>query len=158
MTDGILKHAIFSECGKYRYVLSRIWNRNAPLVQCIGLNPSTANAEDDDPTIKSLTRILTNAGFGGFHMTNLFALISPYPEDLRSCPDPLKLNDTYLFPLMLTVDTVIVCWGNFKQAEYRKKTVLKKINHAQCFGQNANGSPKHPLYLKSDTKIVTYKF
>ena len=62
--------AEFSKCGKYRYKLFRIWNRELPLVMAIGLNPSTANANKNDQTINYLILMLTKLGYGGFYMMN----------------------------------------------------------------------------------------
>lgn len=153
----MIKGADFSGCGKYRYVLWRVWDESLPKAQCVGLNPSTANAETDDPTIRNLVRILTNAGYGGLYMTNLFALISPYPEDLRRCSDPVKENDLWLMRVRDLCNDSILCWGNFPMAEYRAKVVKKMFPNALCFGRNANGSPKHPLYLKSNTKPFLFQ-
>lgn len=113
------KGAQFSDCGKYRYQLWRIWDSNLPIAQCIGLNPSKATDVDNDPTITRIIGLLTAKGYGGFYMTNLFALISPHPEDLRACPDPVKDNDHWLQETHKKCDEVIFCWGNFKQAAYR---------------------------------------
>jgi hypothetical protein len=150
--------AIFSECGKYRYVLSRIWEPLEARAMCIELNPSTAKAEDNDPTITRLIGLLRNNGFGGFYMTNLFALVSPYPEDLQTCPDPLKDNDRYLLETSENVTHIVYCWGNFKQATYRAKKVKTMFPHKRinCFGKNANGTPKHPLYLKANTELILF--
>jgi hypothetical protein len=155
------RDAKFSECGKYRYQLMRRWRDDWPMAMCIGLNPSTANDFHDDPTIRRLTTILMGKGYGGFYMCNLFALISPYPEDLTSCPDPVKDNDQWLKETSLKVKDVIFCWGNFKVADYRVKVIKKMFpntafSYPCCFGRNKNGSPKHPLYLKSDVKIQQY--
>lgn len=76
------KEAKFSGCGKYRYWLKRIWDADKSFAMCIALNPSTANGDKDDPTITRLSNLLNAHGFGGFYMTNLFALISSNPEDL----------------------------------------------------------------------------
>jgi hypothetical protein len=151
----MIREAIFSDCGKYRYLLVRVWNPELKPLVCFGLNPSTANAESDDPTIKNLVRLLQNEGYGSLYMMNLFALVSPYPDDLRTCPDPVKENDDWIAKICMGQD-VAFCWGNFKQAEYRAKKVKKMFNTAKCFGKNANGSPKHPLYLKSNTKLIDY--
>lgn len=112
------------------------------MAMCIGLNPSTADANDDDATISHLTNILRYNGFGGFYMLNLFALITPKPEDLRMCPDPLKDNDKYLRDTAADVRTVIFCW-----AEYRAKKIRTMFADPMCFGLNKNGSPKHPMAL-----------
>lgn len=146
----------FSPCGKYRYQLNVIWDESLPAAMCIGLNPSTANATMNDPTITKLLTILDNNKFGGLYMTNLFGLISPYPEDLRSCPDPVKDNDVWLDRTAHLCVYKIFCWGNFKQAEYRAKAIKNRFPGAFCFGKNSNGSPKHPLYLKSNTLIQSY--
>jgi hypothetical protein len=156
-SSEVRKDAIFSECGKYRYQLSRLWDDGLPFAMCIGLNPSTANADTDDPTIRRLTSLMQRKGYGGFYMTNLFALISPYPEDLRVCPDPVKDNDLWLMHTSERCDDVIFCWGNFPMAQYRAKKVIPMFPKALCFGTNANGSPKHPLYLGKDTMLTDFK-
>ena len=143
----MIKGAEFSECGNYRYVLSRKWDERCQSAVCIGLNPSTANAETDDPTIRDLTRILQNLGYGGLFMMNLFAFISSDPDDLRRVPDPVKENDIWLHKISLLCNDVIFCWGNFKQAEYRAKKIIPMFPGAKCFGKNKNGSPFHPLAL-----------
>lgn len=139
--------AEFSNCGKYRYKLWRIWNPDLPKAMCIGLNPSTANATKPDPTITNLTAMLVRLGYGGFYMMNLFAWISSKPEDLLTCPDPLGENENKLKEVEAMCDDVIVCWGNFKQAENRIREVLPNYPHAKCFGRNKNGTPCHPLAM-----------
>lgn len=150
--------AKFSECKKYRYALWRIWNPDGKIAMCIGLNPSTANETDNDPTIRNLISLMANNGFGGFYMMNLFALISPNPEDLRSCPDPVCNNDFYLMDIGKQAQAIIYCWGNFKQSHYRQRVVKSIFEYAapKCFGKNANGSPKHPLYLKQTTQLINF--
>ena len=154
------KGAKFSECGKYRYYLYRIWDDIQPLALCIGLNPSTANAEDDDRTITNLTALLQDNGFGGFYMANVFALISPNPEDLRSTPDPLKDNDYWLDKLRGMVTVTIFCWGSFKQAQYRIKSIVSRFPGAMCLGKTDKGKPIHPLaatvWMKSKCKLQLY--
>lgn len=141
----MIKSAAFSECGKYRYMLSRVWDDSKPLAMCIGLNPSTADQDNDDRTIQNLIPLLTGYGYGGYFMMNLFAIISPNPEDIRSCADPLKDNDTWLNDMSSHCDDVIFCWGSFKQAEYRAKKVIPRFKKALCFGKTAKGNPIHPL-------------
>lgn len=155
------KGAEFSECGNYRYVLWRQWNEAAPYIMCIGLNPSTANADEDDPTIRNLIELMKNNGYGGLRMTNLFALISPHPEDLRTSPDPLKENDAWLLVNSMMCSDICFCWGNFKQAIYRAKKLkdilyIHPLRQIKCFGKNSNGSPKHPLYLNRSTRLVNF--
>lgn len=151
--------AEFSDCGKYRYKLWRIWDTTKPLSMCIGLNPSTANANKNDNTINILIRVMTRLGYGGFYMMNLFAWISSKPEDLLTCGDPLGQNNDKLLDVGSQCADVIACWGAFNQAEERRKEVLAMFPNALCFGRNANGTPWHPRALSYkgvlDTQILS---
>ena len=141
------KGAEFSSCGRYRYKLWRIWDESKPLAMCIGLNPSTANADKNDQTISYLIKMLGILGYGGFYMMNLFAWISSKPDDLLTCEDPLGENDKKLKEVEAICQDVIVCWGSFKQAEKRIKEVLPNYPKAKCFGFSATGNPFHPLAM-----------
>jgi hypothetical protein len=147
--DKQISGAAFTSDGKYIYCLHRIWDDEKPTAICIGLNPSTATSNKDDQTITWVTNSLKSLGYGGFFMCNLFALISSNPEDLRSCPDPVGDNDEYIESVIKErrPNVVIYCWGNFKQANYRVKQLLKWIPKGKCFGKNKNGSPWHPLAM-----------
>ncbi len=147
----MVKSAKFSDDRKYRYYLIRVWDERKPVVMVIGLNPSTANENSNDNTISNLINVLTTLGWGGFYMTNLFGYISSNPDDLRTCPDPVGLNDEWLRDISKECSQVVFAWGNFKQAEYRAKIVKKMFPDALCFGKNKNGSPWHPramVYIK----------
>ena len=153
--------AEFSKCGKYRYKLWRIWNTSLPIVMCIGLNPSTANATKPDPTITNLTKMLKQLGYGGFYMMNLFAWISSKPDDLLSCADAIGENENKLKEVEVICNDVIVCWGNFKQAEKRIAEVLPNYPNAKCFGVTKSGKPFHPLAmmyagLTNEPKLFLY--
>ena len=139
--------AEFSQCGKYRYKLWRVWDESKPRAMCIGLNPSTANADKNDATIRILISCLIKLGFGGFYMMNLFAIISSKPEVLLTCDDPLGDNENKLAEVAALCSDVIVCWGNFKEAQNRIKQVLPNYPNAKCFGFNKNGTPFHPRAL-----------
>src|SRR5690606_1992220 len=155
-----MKDARFSPCGKYRYWLSRIWDTILPYAMCIGLNPSTANAEDDDPTIRNLTELLKANRYGGFYMVNLFAFITPNPEELRVCPYTVKDNYAFIEMVSRVTSDVIFCWGSFKQAEYRAKKMIVKYPDALCFGKTSKGKPIHPLaatvWMKSKCRIQKF--
>lgn len=139
--------AVFSDDGKYRYKLWRIWDESKPKAMCIGLNPSTANQDTNDPTITNLIKMLKILGYGGVYMTNLFAWVSSKPEDLLTCDDPLGNNDNHLEEVSQICDVVIVAWGSFKEADDRIKQVLPLFPEALCFGVNKNGTPAHPLAM-----------
>lgn len=154
------KGSTFSECGKYRYSLQRVWDPSLKVAMCIGLNPSTAGRknddgeEEDDATITRLIGTLKALGFGGFHMVNLFAYISSKPDDLNSTPDPLGDNDKWIMATAIMTQEVIFCWGKFRQAIVRGKKMKSLFPDAKCFGKNPDGSPWHPRrmsYIKGFT-------
>ena len=147
--------AIFSDCRKYRYVLWRIWNKNKPLVMFIGLNPSTANELTDDPTIRRVKRFAFNWGFGGFYMMNLFAYVTSYPQELKKCYDPIMENYKWLKEIELKCVKTIFAWGSFKETNERAKDVMQMFI-GYVLGINKNGSPKHPLYIRSDIEPIKY--
>lgn len=157
--DNVDKGANFSNCGKYRYSLWRIWDKSKPLVMFIGLNPSTANADTDDATIKSVTRISKHNGYGGFYMMNCFPFISTDPSKLiATSKEHLYLNDEWLVKVWIKSDVAVFAWGNFKivKESGREERLSKMFPNAKALFVNKNGSPKHPLYCKSDTVLVPY--
>lgn len=159
----MIKSAEFSECGKYRYVLTRIWDDTQKYAMCIGLNPSKANSVKDDPTIARLIRTLQQLGYGGLKMTNLHAYISSHPSALYDVPDTQNGNHEWLITTAHTVQDVIFCWGQFKQAQYRAKVMKQVFPDALCFGRNHDGSPWHPLAMMyagvkvDDAKLQKYR-
>lgn len=158
-TVGIIPSgAYFSECKKYRYSLWRIWDTDLPRVMFIGLNPSTANETDDDPTIKSVTRIAKSNGYGGFYMMNCFPLVSTDPKGLYGC-DHSVYNEEWLKETASKCKDVVFAWGNFEVVQkLGVDYILSKLfPHAKVLGHNKNGSPKHPLYCKSNTILIPYK-
>lgn len=148
--------AIFSDCRKYRYALWRIWDRSKPLIMFIGLNPSTASEQMDDPTIRRVKRFAKDWGYGGVYMMNLFAIVSSNPDILLTNVDLLGANNEWLNKISDKCKDILFAWGNFKQAEYRAKEVMNMFPNAICLGLNKNGSPKHPLYVSANTNQLKY--
>lgn len=148
--------AEFSTCGKYRYGLWRKWNDDLPCIMFIGLNPSTATATMDDPTIRRVKRFAKDWGYGGVYMCNLFAFISPYPEDLKTCDNPVAANDWHLAVFASKCKDILFAWGNFPEATERAKIVSDVFPKALCLGINKNGTPKHPLYIAANTKPIPF--
>jgi hypothetical protein len=158
--EPMIKHAEFSECGKYRYLLTRVWDATLKPAVCIGLNPSTTNASEDDPTIKNLCTLLESLGYGALYMMNLYGIISADPKILQSNPNPIGENDLWIDKITPGQD-VIFAWGAFKQAEYRAKKMIAKLPDALCLGKTATGKPIHPLaatvWMKSKCKLQRFK-
>ena len=154
----MVRKADFSPCGKFRYMLTRRWADGRPRAMCIGLNPSTADAERDDPTIRILIAYLNVMGYGGLLMCNLYALISSTPDKLWDVPNNQGDNDEWLKLAAKHSDTIIYCWGNFKGVEYRAHDVQSLCPAGKCFGRTKSGAPIHPMALMyGGRKNWTYK-
>lgn len=151
--------AEFSACKKFRYALWRVWDETKPLVMFVGLNPSTANEISDDPTIRSICRIAMANGFGGVYMVNCFPFISTDPAKLV-IGDGYSENLEWLRKIGSMCSEVIFAWGNFKVVKDTEMDIemTSMFPDAKCLSMNKNGSPKHPLYCRSDSVFIDYKF
>ena len=155
---SIPKGAIFSDDRKYRYALWRCWNPSLPPLAVIGLNPSSANEIKDDATITRLMGRAEQNGFGGLLMGNLYAFVSTNPALLLSVNDTVGIhNDDYLKMMIGMAGRTLCGWGSFKPVKRRSPIVLAMITEPYCLGVNADGQPKHPLYISYDTPMIKYK-
>lgn len=145
--------ALFDDSRKYRYVLWRVWDSNKPHIMFIGLNPSTANEETDDPTIRRVKTFAKTWGYGGVYMLNLFTYVTAYPKELMKCDDPLGPADYYLIEYAKKCEKIIFAWGNFKEAEKRGIEVMQMFSGYMLL-KNKNGSPRHPLYVPGNVVPV----
>lgn len=151
------KGAIISEDTKYRYSLHRIWDANLPKVAFIGLNPSTADKDIDDPTIKRCIEFVKNWGYGGFYMLNLFAYRATDPNELTKTEDPIGINNTKtILETISKVEKVICAWGNEGILMNQNKTILSLIPKPYCLKINTTGEPAHPLYLSGTLEPIEY--
>jgi len=151
------KDAIFSSDRIFRYALLRMWDKTKPGIIFIGVNPSTANETEDDPTIRRVIRFAKDWGYGEVMMMNLYALISSDPSILASHVNPVGMNDFYLEYMGKTGADVLFAYGSFKEAKDRAKLVGEIFKNPLCLGTNKDGSPKHPLYIKASTKPIPYQ-
>lgn len=152
--------ADFSNCRKYRYALWRIWDEAKPLAMFIGLNPSTANESDNDPTVKSVGRICKHNGYGGFYMMNCFPYISTDPAKLKDglTLDTNTKNIEKLKEIGYACKDVVFAWGSFKEVdEYTSGLLAYLFPNAKALYINQNGSPKHPLYCKSESTLIAFR-
>ncbi len=158
VTDLVIKrNAELSVCGKYRYRLSRIWDDKKPLVLFIMLNPSTADAEQDDPTIRRCIAFAKNWGYGGFMTGNLFAFRSASPEKLYRKKDPAgELNDRSLLEMAAQCERVVFAWGEHGSLHQAHQRVRALFPDAWCLGKNKSGQPKHPLYIRADAELIQF--
>lgn len=155
--------AVVSDCKTYRYLLRRVWDTKLPRFLIVMLNPSTADAEKDDATIRSCTRLCNELGAGSYEVVNLFAFRATDPKKLYSNmfqenvgPD----NDVTIQAALSRCDLPIVAWGAHELAVNRGEqvnTIIRKKRPATfCFGVTKHGAPKHPLYIKSNQKLEVY--
>lgn len=138
-----------------RYDLWRVWDKSKPYVLFIGLNPSTADAMMDDPTIRRCKRFAFDWGFGGVHMGNLFAYRATNPKEMKQQIDPVGFNNDYHLCHLAERAGIIICaWGADGGHHNRDQQVIKLLNDLPlfCLGKTKGGQPRHPLYLKSNVK------
>lgn len=157
--EGERRTAVFSKDGKYRFTLKRIWDRSKPRVMFIGLNPSTADGIDDDPTIVRIRNFAKDWGFGSLVICNLFAYRATKFMPLTTMGKDVIVgpgNDTVLKRIASKVDTIIFCWGVNGKTYLRHLDVINMFPDAKCIEISKDGFPKHPLYLKSNLKPKKY--
>jgi hypothetical protein len=146
----------------YRYTLNRYLGPDRRTMLWIMLNPSTADEEKDDPTIRRVKSFTKREGYGRLAVVNLFAKRATDPKDLWPGVDPVGPgNGLTLVNAIESADLIVAAWGATKiPTVITRPNVEAMAQHYHkpmvCLGRNANGSPKHPLYLKDNTKMVPY--
>jgi hypothetical protein len=145
--------AVFSECGKYRYSLWRNWNAAKPFVVFIGLNPSTAGAVEDDPTIRRCRGYAQAWDFGGMYVVNLFAFRATRPAGMKQAHDSVgPKNDRHLQEVVARAGMVVAIWGNHGAHLNRSEEVRGCLTGLKCLKLNKSGEPCHPLYLRKNLR------
>lgn len=143
--------AVLSSCGQYRYELWRRW-AEGPHVLFIMLNPSTADAANDDATIRKCVAYAKRWGFGALCVGNLFAFRATDPKDMKSAADPIgPENDATLARLSSEAGVIVAAWGAHGTHMNRDKAVMKMLPTINALHVTKDGSPGHPLYLKGDS-------
>ncbi|OXR47888.1 hypothetical protein PuT2_15460 [Pusillimonas sp. T2] len=160
----MIKSAIISDCEQYRYRLTRQEQSligNKPPIAFLMLNPSTADATEDDPTIRRLIGFARTWGHSGVVVANLYALRSPNPTALWSHTDPVGPdNDRHLLKLAKSHSDIVCAWGNNARADRVGHVVQLLKNQGAtlwCLGQTNSGAPRHPLYVKSDQELLEWE-
>lgn len=167
MTVPQINGALFSPDRKHRFKLWRsIGNEHKYgdlAVLFIGLNPSTANETQDDPTIRRCEEFAKQWGFSKMYMGNLFSYVTAYPKELtvENCLKNDDENRLALSKMARESLRVVLCWGNNGWIRNQGKEIAEYIDTQStcppvCFGINKNGQPKHPLYLPKNAEVMTY--
>jgi hypothetical protein len=150
--------ATLSACGTYRYNLVRRWSMSAPQACVIMLNPSTADADKDDPTIRKLIGFGQRLGWGGFEVVNLYSYRATKPAALRAAgyPGQRVEDDRYIIQAAIAAKAsggpVICAWGANARGMQRPMVVRAVLRHADITELRAlrllpDGTPEHPLML-----------
>jgi hypothetical protein len=159
----IERAAVISKCGAYRYSLTRRWS-GAPLLSFVMLNPSTADAKEDDSTIRRCIGFARREGAGGLIVANLYALRSPLPEALWAARDPIgPRNRKTLIGLAAQAAAqslpIICAWGALARQDQIDGAL--RMFHASgarlaCLGRTQRGAPRHPLYVRADHPLERF--
>lgn len=146
--------ATWSPCKLYRYTLRRTWAKSdaSALVTWVLLNPSTADETHDDPTIRRCIDYSKSWGYGGLIIVNAYGLRSTDPKGLWKVQDPNgPENDAALLGACREASRVVCGWGaNLRNDRRDSLSVLLRDIELSALKINANGSPAHPLYQRSD--------
>lgn len=160
----VQRHARLSRDGLYRYVLWREWKR--PLTKptwatFVMLNPSTADAEIDDPTIRRCVGFAHRLGATGMVVVNLYAYRATKPADLWRTVDPVGPEGDATLREFLALSArhggpLVAAWGAHARPD-RISTVLAMpgAGRFKALGMTKSGAPRHPLYVKADAPLVS---
>lgn len=160
------KAAVLSACGLYRYGLRRTWNPELPQLCWLMLNPSTADADKDDATIRICMGRALRMGYGGINVVNLFALRSTDPQALYDAAYPISesplwfKNDVYIQTVARWSRMVICAWGNYGGYQNRARIVLSMLRKFDvktfALRLTKKGHPCHPLRISYDVQPFVF--
>jgi len=164
--DDVRKSATFSTCKRYRYSLTRIWGEGL-LAGFIMLNPSTADGETDDPTIRACTAFTRRWGLSGFVVANLWPLRATDPADLAAATmdercGPVEADLTKIFAPLSRYERFIAAWGTHDICGIDARiTAVKGFafnanRKLHCVGWCSDGNPRHPLYVKRSADVSVW--
>ncbi|WP_026180181.1 DUF1643 domain-containing protein [Hahella ganghwensis] len=157
------RSAGLSACRNHRYTLSRTWSDTGPLFGYFGINPSTADANIDDPTVRKWIGFTQHFGGRGFIVGNVFSYRTPNVRDLIPFANHENLtNDRHIEQIIEKVDVLVPCWGNQTKVpidiRHHFDLLLDKLfdsgKPVKTFGLTKSGDPKHPARLGYDTTLI----
>lgn len=156
---GVRRSAGLSDCGAYRYWLRRSWNSGGDgrTVTFVMLNPSSADHEVDDPTIRRCMGFAKAWGFSTLSVRNLFALRATDPAELLNAQDPIGPLGDIEIQVATSADVLVVAWGaKVPFGRDRRALVLFGAKELFCLGVTKGGYPRHPLYVRADQPLIPY--
>lgn len=155
----MITDAYLSDDRKYRYWLLRVWDDLLPVNCSCGVNPSTADERENDPTIRKDIGFSARQGFGGLLKVNLSAFRSTAPKPAHCQPigdeNTAKHIRKYFEQFGATQFTA--AWGrNGMRFDWQAKAILREFPEAVCFGKNPDGTPRHTLMLPYSTELIRF--
>lgn len=153
---------VFSRDRRHRYSLIHRFNSlfAGDLIMWIGLNPSTADETQLDPTLTRIRSFSDREGFTGFWMANLFGLRTPYPKEMMAAKDPVgPENDASLRAGAKNCSKIVAAWGAIGEYQERAEAVVKLFPNRElwCLGTTQAGHPRHPLYVNGKQPLVRWR-
>jgi hypothetical protein len=152
--------AIFDASSRYRYSLWRAWSNDSPRIVFILLNPSSADEERNDPTIRRCIGFARAWNFGSIEVVNLFAYRATDAKELLKVVDPVgEENNRFLMQAVERCSTVVVGWGTRGTSLGRDRQVMSLLtgrNDVYCLCTTKDGQPRHPLYVRGDTFLAPF--
>lgn len=152
---------------RYRWILWRHWDDTLPALGWIMLNPSTADATTDDPTIRRCIGFAKRDGYGGIRVANLYGLRATDPAELLDADDPIGQPDgtrpgTQYDPwsyLIFACTDVVLAWGAVHRLlrDRADQVAAYDWSHKLCLGATKHGQPRHPLYVKADQPLSPWE-
>lgn len=158
--DYLHMSAEISDCGQYRYSLSRRLSTGGRVVAFVGLNPSKADEYIDDPTIRKCVGFARRWGMDLLVMVNVCAWRSRHPKEMQQAPDPIgPKNESKLREIAASAEIVVAAWGQnqIPPDAQRAADWILSLPHVRCLGKNDNGTPKHPLFVPYSTPLQEAK-
>ena len=151
MTEFVSATADIS--GDYRYSLTRVWDEALPTITFVLLNPSTADAQQLDPTLRRCVSFAKREGYGGMVILNLYAFRTKSPKLMKAAADPIgPENDRVLAG---ATGTVVAGWGNSADPK-RVAQAVALLPPLHALGTNEGGQPTHPLYVLGDAPLIEW--
>lgn len=166
--DDILRAARFDESRRYRYALKRDWSdlfaTGEKTVAWVMLNPSVADEDEDDPTVRRCMGFSKAWRYDALVVVNLFALVSTCPVALRvEGADPVGPRNNEAIVRACEFSALTVCaWGKHGAFLDRGRAVREMLARKGIalhhLGLNDDASPRHPLYLPSTLTPIEWRF
>ncbi|MDN5768921.1 MAG: DUF1643 domain-containing protein [Humibacillus sp.] len=161
-TDNPRDNALLSDDRRYRYWLTRAWAPRGPLATFVMLNPSIADAAQDDATIRRCTGFARTWGLSGITVVNLYALISTNPAGLWRAEDPIGPdNDSHIEAAATLAGQhswpIVAAWGvNARPDRVAAVRRLAGMDRLTALRSTKAGHPGHPLRLRRDSALVPW--